>query len=209
MDSQADCAELYKIRNNWDEDSPDRDRANQQLKQIKCISSAASSDYTPDDYQEFQSALDSGADCSQLFGIRNSWAEDFSFQETANGELSRVGSSSPSDTRGLSDGPQGRLSVDEGELASVTPSLACSASVNAAATRYNSASSSEFDELVRATLYSCQTAIEWFAATQVRPDSVGLKSADSVDDLALQIRCELAPDSPVCRDAEALGVRRL
>lgn len=214
VDAGAECSELYEIRrrNELNISGPEAERVNDQLRQLKCYSPDSSRDDTPDDYSEFEDALDSGAGCRELYEIRNRWAGNSELKEMANKQLRAFGCWSPDAERQEpgqdASGRPGRLSVSEESLAATVPSAECAAAVLSAADAYDTATGAQFNSMAEQSLNMCSSAAEWLAASRMHPGSLGLQYAAEVNDLALINRCFLAPNSPVCADAEAIGALR-
>lgn len=136
-------------------------------------------------------AIESGADCGQIFEVRNKMDPRDPDRSLANEHLQSVGC----------------FNIDS-ERASKEPNpLTGNAEVvsegcrNAMRTAEAELDSARADPLIDATLSACATAREWLEALRLHPGAMGLSTAAVVSEFHLEIVCYRQEATPVCVDA--------
>lgn len=153
---------------------------------------------------EFFDALESGADCPELFSLRNDAKGSATpeQQERMNEGLRAIECYSSESQRTPGEGTLAHL--DEEEQSGHPPNVSkrCMRSMRRAA---NESDIEKADPLIVASLDACKSAAEWLTALRRHPAAMGLMAAVDVGETDLIAACGSNRRTAVCRDAAQRG----
>lgn len=168
-------------------------------------SASTSTDQSAEQLDDLRSAIESGAECTELFSVFDQIDEDAEDFPTAQGEMANVGcysrDSARSDSELEAQAPDSPWLGVPGEV--VTPSAQCSDAAGAAA---GETDSTRAEPLIAATLAACQSVDEWMSVLALQPGVMGMADGYIPQLLDLQSVCYSYIETVVCQDALARGI---
>ncbi|KAA9134405.1 hypothetical protein [Microbacterium caowuchunii] len=171
-----------------------------------CSGSMLAENRGGDQLSNLRTAIESNADCAELFSLLDQIDEDADAYPSAQGELVNIGCFMRDSTR--NDADLAAQAPDSPWLGvpgkEVEPSLTC---ISAAETAANEADSTRAEPLIAATLDSCQSVDEWMSVITAHPGVMGMMDGYIPQLMDLQSACYSYVGAAVCQDALARGVR--
>ena len=164
-------------------------------------------------YASFQQRLNAGADCQELYEIRNEVRRlDQSYADRMNEDLRAIGCYSSTSSRTPYESiPSTVRELTDAEVAVEAPAgrAACTAAMQAAAAER---SVDLAQPLLVRTAYECPTVDIWLATLRTHPGAMGLNERAQIGELSIQAMCSTSDtelrDSPMCQDAYTRGMAK-
>lgn len=166
------------------------------LAAVACLLPVACGEAGVATIDEVVAEVDSGADCRQIYEVRNRMDPKDPDRPLANEHLQSIGCFGIDSVR-----ESGAPRPLTGDPAAV--SQGCRSAMQAAEAELDD---ERADPLIIATLSACSTATEWVEALRLHPGALGLAAAAVVDEARLESVCYGAEATPVCTDAAARGL---
>ena len=162
-------------------------------------------------YASFQQRLNVGADCQELYEIRNEVRRlDQSYADRMNEDLRAIECYSSTSSRTPYESIPStvrELTETEVAVAAAPVQAACTAAMQAAAAER---SVDLAQPLLVRTAYECPTVDIWLATLRTHPGAMGLNERAQIGELSIQAMCSTSDtelrDSPLCQDAYTRGM---